>query len=202
MKLLRISLLLAFLLPLTSCSDDDVYLSSAPEMLSIHMAVTNNAGDDLVFPYDDSSSMGDDIGNYKFETWNAYLGKKLVQSDQEDVMVRFKPTLYNRKMSQYFISLETDTKLQSQMKDWCKKHQAKYVLTSQSLFGDSKEHVIDLEIVGMEDKVKQTFFIKFSIFVDGIKQEVYYPESWEGLYPKDPHSYVDRPYFVLNVDTL
>ena len=30
----------------------------------------------------------------------------------------------------------------------------------------------------------------------------YYPEYWEGLYPKDPHGNAHSPYFVLNVDAL
>ena len=85
------------------------------------------------------------------------------------------------------------------IRDWNKKHNATYLLTSPSLFGDAKKHVIDLEIQGIEDKVKQTFVIEFSIFVDGIEQEVFYPHFWEGLYPKG-HAF--RPYFILNVDKL
>ena len=79
---------------------------------------------------------------------------------------------------------------------------AKYVMASPELFGDTKEHTIDLNILGIEDEVKKTFFIEFSISVDGVEQTVYYPEYWEGLYPKDPHGNAHSPYFVLNVDAL
>ena len=166
------------------------------------MAVTNSEGEDLVFSSEDYLTTGDYAGRYKFESWNAYLGDKLVQSDVEDIMSHFKPTAYNPKMNQHLIVLETNGALQKQMKDWSQRHRAKYVMASPELFGDTKEHTIDLNILGMEDKVKKTFFIEFSVSVDGVEQTVYYPENWEGLYPKDPHGNAHSPYFVLNVDAL
>ena len=105
-------------------------------------------------------------------------------------------------MNQHLIVLETNGALQKQMKDWNQRHLAKYVMASPELFGDTKEHTIDLNILGIEDEVMKTFFIEFSISVDGVEQTVYYPEYWEGLYPKDPHGNAHSPYFVLNVDAL
>lgn len=201
-KLLDVLLLSALLLSFISCNDDKPEISSVPEMFSILMAVTNDNDEDLVFSSEDYLSTGNYAQKYKFEKWNAYLGDKLVQSDKEDVMCRFKSTAYNPKTNQYFIVLETNGKLQQQMKDWNQKHYAKYVITSPALFGDTEEHFIDLDIQGMDDKVKQTFHIEFSISVDGVKQTVYYPKDWEGLYPKDPHGNAHTPYFVLNVDDL
>ena len=51
-------------------------------------------------------------------------------------------------------------------------------------------------------KVKKTFFVEFSVSVDGAEQTVYYPQHWEGLYPKDPHGNAQSPYFVLNLNDL
>lgn len=168
------------------------------------MAVTNNEGKDLVFPTNHYETTGDYPQRYKFDAWSAYLGNKLIQSNKEEGQTHcsYKKTSYNTKTNQLLIHLETDRRLQHEMKDWNKKHHAKYVIVSQALFGDKKEHVIDLEILGITDEVKQTFFIDFAISVDGVEQTVYYPESWEGLYPKDPHGNVHRPYFILNVDAL
>lgn len=202
-KLVDILLLLIFIPSLMSCNDEELYEPTiAPEKFSIWMAVTNDNGEDLVYSADDYLGSGDYAGRYMFEAWNAYLGEKLVQSDKEDMMSRFKSTAYNPKMDQYLIILETEGRLQRQMKDWNKRHQAKYVMTSPALFGDTKEHVIDLEILGITDEVNQHFYVDFSVSVDGVEQTVYYPEWWEGMYPKDPHALVDRPYFVLNVDAL
>ena len=201
-KLFKISLLFAFISSFSSCNNDEPEISTAPEMFSILMAVTNSEGEDLVFSSEDYLTTGDYAGRYKFESWNAYLGDKLVQSDVEDIMSHFKPTAYNPKMNQHLIVLETNGALQKQMKDWSQRHRAKYVMASPELFGDTKEHTLDLNILGIEDEVKKTFFIEFSISVDGVEQTVYYPEYWEGLYPKDPHGNAHSPYFVLNVDAL
>lgn len=198
---LGILLLLAFSPLFTSCNNEP-NISSTSEMFSILMAVTNDEGEDLVFSSEDYLRTGDYATKYKFETWNAYLGDKLVQSNEEDRMSRFKTTVYNPKTNQYLIVLGTDGKLQQQMKDWNQRHYAKYVMTSPALFGDTKEHTINLTISGIEDKVKQTFFIEFTISVDGVEQSVYYPESWEGLYPKDPYGNTHSPYFILNVNDL
>ena len=201
-KLFKISLLFAFISSFSSCNNDEPEISTAPEMFSILMAVTNSEGEDLVFSSEDYLTTGDYAGRYKFESWNAYLGDKLVQSDVEDIMSHFKPTAYNPKMNQHLIVLETNGAVQKQMKDWSQRHRAKYVMASPELFGDTKEHTLDLNILGIEDEVKKTFFIEFSISVDGVEQTVYYPEYWEGLYPKDPHGNAHSPYFVLNVDAL
>ena len=201
-KLFKISLLFAFISSFSSCNNDEPEISTAPEMFSILMAVTNSEGEDLVFSSEDYLTTGDYAGRYKFESWNAYLGDKLVQSDVEDIMSHFKPTAYNPKLNHHLIVLETNGALQKQMKDWSQRHRAKYVMASPELFGDTKEHTIDLNILGIEDEVKKTFFIEFSISVDGVEQTVYYPEYWEGLYPKDPHGNAHSPYFVLNVDAL
>lgn len=201
-KPFKILLLFAFISSFSSCNNDEAEISTAPEMFSILMAVTNSEGEDLVFSSEDYLTTGDYAGRYKFESWNAYLGDKLVQSDVEDIMSHFKPTAYNPKMNQHLIVLETNGALQKQMKDWSQRHRAKYVMASPELFGDTKEHTIDLNILGIEDEVKKTFFIEFSISVDGVEQTVYYPEYWEGLYPKDPHGNAHSPYFVLNVDAL
>ena len=201
-KLFKILLLFAFISSFSSCNNDEPEISTAPEMFSILMAVTNSEGEDLVFSSEDYLTTGDYAGRYKFESWNAYLGDKLVQSDVEDIMSHFKPTAYNPKMNQHLIVLETNGALQKQMKDWSQRHRAKYVMASPELFGDTKEHTIDLNILGIEDEVKKTFFIEFSISVDGVEQTVYYPKYWEGLYPKDPHGNAHSPYFVLNVDAL
>ena len=201
-KPFKILLLFAFISSFSSCNNDEAEISTAPEMFSILMAVTNSEGEDLVFSSEDYLTTGDYAGRYKFESWNAYLGNKLVQSDVEDIMSHFKPTAYNPKMNQHLIVLETNGALQKQMKDWSQRHRAKYVMASPELFGDTKEHTIDLNILGIEDEVKKTFFIEFSISVDGVEQTVYNPEYWEGLYPKDPHGNAHSPYFVLNVDAL
>ena len=201
-KPFKILLLFAFISSFSSCNNDEAEISTAPEMFSILMAVTNSEGEDLVFSSEDYLTTGDYAGRYKFESWNAYLGDKLVQSDVEDIMSHFKPTAYNPKMNQHLIVLETNGALQEQMKDWSQRHRAKYVMASPELFGNTKEHTIDLNILGIEDEVKKTFFIEFSISVDGVEQTVYYPEYWEGLYPKDPHGNAHSPYFVLNVDAL
>ena len=43
---------------------------------------------------------------------------------------------------------------------------------------------------------------EYSISVDGVKQEVYYPEDWKDLFPKSQYNYINYPYFILNVDAL
>lgn len=176
---------------------------SRSEMFFILMAVTNDEGEDLVFSSEGYLKTGDYAKKYVFETWKAYLGDKLVQSSTEYRFSRFKTTTYYPEMDLHFIVLETESALQQQMKDWNQRHQAKYVITSPALFGDTKEHTIDLNILPMEDLVKQTFFVEFSVSVDGVEQKVYYPEDWEGLYPKDPHGgNTHIPYFVLNMNDL
>ena len=201
-KSFSLLLLLAFLQFFTSCNNDKPEISSQSELFSIFMAVTNDEGEDLVFSSEGYLKTGDYATKYMFETWDAYLDDKLVQSNTEDHMSRFKTTAYNPNMDLHVIVLETNGALQKQMKDWNKRHHAKYVISSPALFGDTKEHTIDLNILGMEDKVKKTFFIEFSVSVDGVEQTVYYPENWEGLYPKDPHGNAQRPYFVLNMNDL
>ena len=193
--------LMAIMPFIVSCSNDDeeLMISPAPERFTIDMAVTNNEGVDLVYLSEDYLTSGDYAKKFKLESWEAYLGDKLVQSAHDDPLNRYKSTYNNDSIGYKLISLDTDGRMQKHMKDWNKKHNATYLLTSPSLFGDAKEHVIDLEIQGIEDKVKQTFVIEFSIFVDGIEQEVFYPHFWEGLYPKG-HAF--RPYFILNVDKL
>lgn len=200
-NLFNLVFLLALLPLLSSCNDnhdEDTGMSLAPEKFNILMAVTNNVGEDLVLASENYVTTGDYAKKFRFDTWNAYLGEKLIQSKEEDYMCNYKPVSYNDKTEQYFISLETDGRLQKQMEDWYKRYAARYIVTSPSLFADTKEHVIELEIQGIKD----TYFIDFTILVDGIKQEVYYPESWEGLYPKDLHSNATRPYFILNIDML
>ena len=78
-----------------------------------------------------------------------------------------------------------------------KKSVAEYVLVSTSMFGDSEEHTVRMEF----DRIS-SFLVEFAIWFDGVKQEVFYPESWDRLFPKDPHRYCECPYFVINLDDL
>ena len=204
-KTLSITFIMSFMFLFSSCNNEDLKeYSEAPEKFTILMAVTNDAGKDLAFPTNNYETTGDYPKRYKFDAWSVYLDKKLIQSDKKEGQSQYcyKKTSYNANTNQLFIHLETDGWLQRQMDDWNKKHHAKYVIVSKELFGDTEEHIIDLEILGITDKVKQTFVIDFSVAVDGVEQTVYYPEFWEGLYPKDSNVNTHRPFFVLNVDAL
>jgi hypothetical protein len=203
--LFNFALVLNLLLFFSSCKEEESgNYAELSEVFTIFMAVTNNEGKDLAFPTNNYETTGDYPKRYRFDAWSAYLGDKLIQSNKEEGQAHFssKKASYNAKANQLFIHLETDGWLQREMKDWYKKHKAKYVIVSQALFGDKKEHIIDLEILGIWDEVKSLFFVEFSVSVDGVKQEVYYPERSEGLYPKDPIGNMHYPYFVLNVDAL
>lgn len=205
-NLLNITFLLALLPLFTFCSsndDEEGGISvSATDRFAIHMAVTNNANEDLVLTSESYFTTGDYANKFRFNVWKAYLGEELIQSYETDYRCAYKSAFYNKKIGLYLISLDTDARLQRQMKDRNQKHTAQYLIKSPALFGDTDEHIISLDVQGITDKTKQTFFVEFSISVDGVKQYVYYPEYWEGLYPKDPHGYTDTPYFVLNVDSL
>ena len=208
MKICNIWILFVLTCLFISCSDEEpATKSAAPERFQIYMAVTDNDGKDLVSATDDYITTGDKANTFHFASWDAYLENKLIQSSEEDLLCSYKETVYNPKMGLHFVCLETGTRLQRQMKDWYKNNAAEYIISSPALFGDTEKHVIGLEVRAITDEVKLTFSIDFTISVDGVKQTVYYPDSWEGLFPKDPYAFVeyaltDKPYFILNVDDL
>lgn len=196
--------LLTSLFFLLSCSNDDEAWENSvtEESFPLYMAVTNSMDKDLIFASEDYSNeyYGE---TFYFDKWNTYWGENLLQPSYQEDRNAVMPVFYDNEMKRYFIRLAPDNKLSRQMRACSNKQVLEYRFTSFSLFGDTEEHNIRLELQRITDKnTGQPSFVEFSVSVDGVKQNVYFPESWEGLYPKDSHGNAYRPYFVLNVNDL
>mgnify|MGYP003310788561 FL=1 len=88
------------------------------------------------------------------------------------------------------------------IKDYSEKHVAEYVVTSNSLFGDSDKHTIRIELRKLENEYEYLTLTECNISVDGIEMDVFYPINYKELYSPSPYDYVIEPYFILNVDAL
>lgn len=189
--------LLAFMPLFTSCSDDDEPTGAPLEMYNVLMFVTNDADEDLI-------STSDKYWHYdktfRFDSWEIYLNGKLIQTgDQENrFYVKYTNTVDNR-MNIY---LHSDMYIQERIKDHTETHVAEYVVSSASLFGDTEKHNIRMEFRGILNEYGFPTTTEYSISVDGITQEVLYPQHWKNLSPNSPYGSVIFPSFVLNVDKI
>ena len=207
-RLFNITFLLALLPLFISCSnDDDDYdkdsgISVAEESFPLYMAVTNNINEDLVFASDDYTKeyYGE---TFYFDKWNIYWGENKLQANHQEDVNAVMPVCYDNNTQWYFIRFTPDNKLTLKMRACNNKQILEYRFTSFSLFGDTELHTVHVELQRITDKnTNQSSFVEFSVSVDGVKQNVYYPESWKELHPKDSHGNEYTPYFVLNVDAL
>ena len=205
-KLFSITFLLALLPLFTFCSSNDDEENStysvAEESFRLYMAVTNSMDEDLILVSENYSQ--EDYGKmFHFDKWNIYWGENLLQPSYQEDQNAAMPVFYDNKTQRNFISLTLDNKLQRQILACNNKQILEYRFTSFSLFGDAESHTVHLELQRITDKdTKESSFVEFSVSVDGVKQDVYYPESWKGLHPKDPHENKYKPYFILNADAL
>ena len=191
-----------FIIPLLiGCSNEDEPLNSPVEIFGVRMFVTNDAGKDVIA---NSDKYYHTINKFHFETWEIYLDGKLIQTGdsknryfEQDVNYQEIPDTERKN-----IRLSSNMAIQERIKDYSEKHVAEYVVTSNSLFGDSNKHTIRIELRKLENEYEYLTLTECNISVDGIEMEVFYPINYKELYSPSPYDYVIEPYFILNVDTL
>ena len=191
-----------FIIPLLiGCSNEDEPLNSPVEIFGVRMFVTNDAGKDVIA---NSDKYYHTINKFHFETWEIYLDGKLIQTGdsknryfEQDVNYQEIPDTERKN-----IRLSSNMAIQERIKDYSEKHVAEYVVTSSSLFGDSAEHTIRMELRKVENEQGYLSLTECNISVDGVEMDVYYPVHYKGLFSESPYDYVIEPYFILNVDAL
>ena len=191
-----------FIIPLLiGCSNEDEPLNSPVEIFGVRMFVTNDAGEDVIA---NSDKYYHTINKFHFETWEIYLDGKLIQTGdsknryfEQDVNYQEIPDTERKN-----IRLSSNMAIQERIKDYSEKHVAEYVVTSNSLFGDSDKHTIRIELRKLENEYEYLTLTECNISVDGIEMEVFYPINYKELYSPSPYDYVIEPYFILNVDAL
>lgn len=201
-KMKPLKLLWIFIFPLLiGCSNEDKPVGTRAEMYDVLMFVTNNAGDDLVR---NSDKYYHTIEKFNFDTWKIYLDGKLIQTANEENKYYEREVNYQQEVNtdKKNIRLDSNKEIQERIDNYDEKHIAEYVITSESLFGDAEEHTIRMEFRGIENDFEFYTAKEYSISVDGVKQEVYYPEDWKDLFPKTQYDHIYYPYFILNVDAL
>lgn len=191
-----------FIIPLLiGCSNEDEPLNSPVEIFGVRMFVTNDAGKDVIA---NSDKYYHTINKFHFETWEIYLDGKLIQTGdsenryfEQDVNYQEIPDTERKN-----IRLSSNMAIQERIKDYSEKHVAEYVVTSNSLFGDSDKHTIRIELRKLENEYEYLTLTECNISVDGIEMDVFYPINYKELYSPSPYDYVIEPYFILNVDAL
>ena len=191
-----------FIIPLLiGCSNEDEPLNSPVEIFGVRMFVTNDAGKDVIA---NSDKYYHTINKFHFETWEIYLDGKLIQTGdsknryfEQDVNYQEIPDTERKN-----IRLSSNMAIQERIEDYSKKHVAEYVVSSSSLFGDSAEHTIRMELRKVENQQGYLSLTECNISVDGVEMEIYYPVHYKGLFSESPYDYVIEPYFILNVDAL
>lgn len=201
--------LISFMLLLVSCSDEkEEATNSVTEMFRVFMFVTNEANEDLILNsknyYPKGHTMYAEYEEFGFDTWEVYLDGKLIQTEGKDNKYCYKSVNFGNLpgiVSKY-ISLDTNSEMQLLNKDWSDRHVLEYVITSFSLFGNTAEHNIRMEFKGLKNDNGGVTKFEYSISVDGVQQEVFYPIYWSELFPKSQYESINFPYFILNVDSL
>ena len=191
-----------FIIPLLiGCSNEDEPLISPVEIFGVRMFVTNDAGEDVIA---NSDKYYHTINKFHFETWEIYLDGKLIQTGdsknryfEQDVNYQEIPDTERKN-----IRLSSNMAIQERIKDYSEKHVAEYVVTSNSLFGDSDKHTIRIELRKLENEYEYLTLTECNISVDGIEMDVFYPINYKELYSPSPYDYVIEPYVILNVDAL
>ncbi len=191
-----------FIIPLLiGCSNEDEPMGIPVEIFGVRMFVTNDAGEDVIA---NSNKYYHTINKFLFDTWEIYLDGKLIQTgDSENRYfekdVNYQETLDTERKN---IRLSSNLAIQERIKDYSEKHVAEYVVTSNSLFGDSDKHTIRIELRKLENEYEYLTLTECNISVDGIEMDVFYPINYKELYSPSPYDYVIEPYFILNVDAL
>ena len=182
-------------------NEEDKPMSNPVEIYNVMMFVTNDAGEDLI---QTSDKYYHTIEKFNFDTWEIYLDDELIQTANEENKYYEREVNYQLEVNidRKYMRLDSDLEIQNRIEDYAEKHVAEYVVTSKSLFGDTEKHTIRMEFRGVENDFGYHTAKEYSISVDGVKQEVYYPEDWKDLFPKSQYDYINYPYFILNVDAL
>lgn len=182
-------------------NEEDKPIGSSVEMYDVLMFVTNNANEDLI---QTSEQYFHTVEKFKFDTWEIYLDGELIQTANEENKYYEREVDYRLEVDidRKYMRLDSNLEIQNRIEDYAEKHIAEYVVTSKSLFGDTEKHTIRMEFRGIENDFGHYTAKEYSISVDGVKQEVYYPEDWKDLFPKSQYDYINYPYFILNVDAL
>ena len=198
----NLGLLVVLMYLFTSCNNDDEDSPiSMMEMYDILLFVTNDANEDLI---QSSDKYYHTIEKFRFDSWNIYLDGKLIQTgnNENKYYERNVNYLQHNTVDRKNIHLASNMAIQQQIDDYSKKHIAEYVVTSASLFGDAKEHIIRMEFRLVENQYGYLSLPEYIISVDGVEQEVFYPVHWKVLFPQSQHENIIHPYFVINVDAL
>ena len=182
-------------------NEEDKPMDNPVEIYNVMMFVTNDAGEDLI---QTSDKYYHTIEKFNFDTWEIYLDDELIQTANEENKYYEREVNYQLEVNidRKYMRLDSDLEIQNRIEDYAEKHVAEYVVTSKSLFGDTEKHTIRMEFRGVENDFGYHTAKEYSISVDGVKQEVYYPEDWKDLFPKSQYDYINYPYFILNVDAL
>ena len=182
-------------------NEEDKPIGKPVEMYNVLMFVTNNDGEDLI---QTSDQYYHTVEKFNFDTWEIYLDGELIQTANEENKYYEREVNYQLEVNidRKYMRLDSDLEIQNRIENYAEKHVAEYVVTSKSLFGDTDTHCIRMEFRGIENDFGYYIAKEYSISVDGVKQEVYYPEDWKDLFPKSQYNYINYPYFILNVDAL
>ena len=193
-------ILLSFMNLSTSCSDDEPAFIPH-EMYDILMFVTNDANEDLVLKSDKYYHY---TNTFSFNSWEIYLDGRLIQTGDNENRFYEKNVNYQQytDVDRKNIRLDSNKEIQKHIDDSAQKHVAEFIVSSPSLFGDAEKHTIRMEFRKVENEYGYLTLSEFSVSVDGVAQEVFYPEHWEGMTPKSQYASIIYPYFVLNVDTI
>lgn len=199
--------LMALLSLFASCNNDDEQSSlSITEVFRVFMFVTNDANEDVILQSTDYYRNNPNIvgfEEFRFDTWDVYLDGELIQTDNGNKHFKAVNLGNFAKANSKYISLDTNCKIQQLIKDMSKAHVVEYKISSKSLFGDTEKHSIRMEFKCLKNEFgNYDGTSEYTISVDEVQQNVFYPIHWKGLQPVSEHSAMIFPYFILNVDKL
>ena len=194
-------ILLPLISLLPSCNEEEKPTSSPYEIYDVLMFVTNDANEDLVL---NSNKYYHYDNTFRFDSWKIYLDGELIQTGDKANRYYEREVNYlqSTDVDRKNIRLDSSMEIQKRIDDYSEKHIAEYIVSSLSLFGDTKEHIIRMEFRKVENKYGYLALSEFTISVDDINQEVFYPNDWNDMTPKSQYKSIIFPYFILNVDAL
>ena len=200
-NLIKYVWLLIFPLLMGCNNSEEERIGSPVEMFDVLMFVTNDADEDLV---KNSDKYYHTVEKFRFDSWEIYLDGKLIQTADDKNKYNERDVNYLQEVDceRKNIRLDSHLAIQERINDYTEWHVAEYVVTSASLFGDTKKHTIRMEFRCIMNDYGFPTIREYMIDVDGVKQVVYYPEHFEDLFPKTQYDYINYPYFILNVDAL
>lgn len=209
MKSLQSFCFLTIIILLVSCKDDGGWsIAAKRESCRVYMFVTNDAGEDLVHHTEGYWMDGNGRETYRFDEWEAYWDSQLIASSKDDIKQSLKiinELKADNPNGMKNIYLDTDLRIQEilqENKEYTLPHVIEYVVKSKFLFGDDEKHVIKMDFKTTVVHDRDLFGnITYSIEVDGVPQDIFYPKFWNAQ-PRDENTDYEFPHFILNIDKL